>query len=175
MPLKLFNEKFKSLDELLNGKTDYLNVRDYKNTFKNSIEKEFTQIIDALVQYKDTKLTEIEIIFANQAKTILNYTDCVINCDIHTRVRTKRILKAAGAKVVFCDVDLRTLNMDPADLERKITPKTKAVMIAHTLGNPFDLKAVKEFCDRHALWLVEDNCDALGSAYTISGETHRRR
>ncbi len=49
--------------------------------------------------------------------------------------------------------------------------KTKAVMLAHTLGNPFDLKAVKEFCDRHNLWLIEDNCDALGSVYTIDGES----
>ena len=44
-------------------------------------------------------------------------------------------------------------------------------MMAHTLGNPFNLKAVKEFCDRHGLWLVEDNCDALGSTYTIDGQT----
>lgn len=48
--------------------------------------------------------------------------------------------------------------------------KDKAVMLAHTLGNPFDLKAVREFCDRHNLWLIEDNCDALGSVYTINGE-----
>ena len=52
-----------------------------------------------------------------------------------------------------------------------MSPKTKAVMIAHTLGNPFDLKHVKEFCDKHNLWLVEDNCDALGTKYTIDGET----
>ena len=52
-----------------------------------------------------------------------------------------------------------------------MSEKTKAVMIAHTLGNPFDLKAVKAFCDVHKLWLVEDNCDALGSKYTIDGET----
>lgn len=55
-------------------------------------------------------------------------------------------------------------------LEEAFSTKTKAVMIAHTLGNPFDLAAVKAFCDRHQLWLVEDNCDALGSTYTLDGE-----
>lgn len=61
-------------------------------------------------------------------------------------------------------------NIDPQLLEGAYSPKTKAVMLAHTLGNPFDLKAVKDFCDRHNLWLIEDNCDALGSVYTINGE-----
>ena len=56
-------------------------------------------------------------------------------------------------------------------LETALSEKTKAVMIAHTLGNPFDLKAVKAFCDAHGLWLIEDNCDALGSRYTLDGET----
>jgi CDP-6-deoxy-D-xylo-4-hexulose-3-dehydrase len=54
-------------------------------------------------------------------------------------------------------------------LEQALSPKTKAVMLAHTLGNPFDLQAVKGFCDAHNLWLIEDNCDALGSTYTIDG------
>ncbi|MBQ7208412.1 MAG: lipopolysaccharide biosynthesis protein RfbH [Lentisphaeria bacterium] len=70
-----------------------------------------------------------------------------------------------GAVPVFVDVESRTANIDPAMLEKALSPKTKAVMIAHTLGNPFDIKAVKGFCDRHGLWLVEDNCDALGSKY----------
>ena len=60
-------------------------------------------------------------------------------------------------------------NIDVAKLEAALSDKTKAVMIAHTLGNPFDLKAVKDFCNKHNLWLVEDNCDALGSLYTIDG------
>lgn len=55
-------------------------------------------------------------------------------------------------------------------LEQALSVKTKAVMIAHTLGNPFNLNAVKTFCDKHNLWLVEDNCDALGSKYLINGE-----
>lgn len=75
-----------------------------------------------------------------------------------------------GAVPVFVDVTIPQYNMDITKLEEAFTEKTKAVMIAHTLGNPFDLKAVKEFCDKHNLWLIEDNCDALGSKYTIDGE-----
>lgn len=75
-----------------------------------------------------------------------------------------------GAVPVFVDVTIPQYNIDTSMLEEAYSPKTKAVMIAHTLGNPFDLRAVKEFCDRHGLWLVEDNCDALGSVYTIDGE-----
>ena len=76
-----------------------------------------------------------------------------------------------GAVPVFLDVTVPQYNIDVTQLEDALSPKTKAVMIAHTLGNPFDLKAVKEFCDKHNLWLVEDNCDALGSKYTIDGVT----
>lgn len=75
-----------------------------------------------------------------------------------------------GAVPVFVDVTIPQYNIDITKLEEALTEKTKAVMIAHTLGNPFDLKTVKEFCDKHNLWLIEDNCDALGSKYTIDGE-----
>lgn len=75
-----------------------------------------------------------------------------------------------GAVPVFVDVTIPQYNIDVTKLEEAYSPKTKAVMLAHTLGNPFDLKAVKEFCDKHNLWLVEDNCDALGSRYVIDGE-----
>ena len=74
-----------------------------------------------------------------------------------------------GAVPVFVDVTIPQYNIDVTKLEAALSDKTKAVMIAHTLGNPFDLKAVKDFCDKHNLWLVEDNCDALGSTYTIDG------
>ena len=76
-----------------------------------------------------------------------------------------------GAVPVFVDVTIPQYNIDVTKLEDAYSEKTKAVMIAHTLGNPFDLKAVKTFCEKHNLWLVEDNCDALGSNYTIDGET----
>ena len=75
-----------------------------------------------------------------------------------------------GAIPVFVDVTIPQYNIDVTQLEKALSNKTKAVMIAHTLGNPFDLGAVKAFCDKHGLWLVEDNCDALGSKYTINGE-----
>ena len=75
-----------------------------------------------------------------------------------------------GAVPVFVDVTIPQYTIDVARLEEAYSEKTKAVMIAHTLGNPFDLAAVKAFCDRHGLWLVEDNCDALGTRYTMNGE-----
>lgn len=75
-----------------------------------------------------------------------------------------------GAVPVFVDVTIPQYNIDVSKLEDALSPKTKAVMIAHTLGNPFDLKAVKEFCTKHNLWLVEDNCDALGTIYEIDGK-----
>lgn len=75
-----------------------------------------------------------------------------------------------GAIPVFVDVSIPQYNIDVDRLEEAYSEKTKAVMVAHTLGNPFDLKAVKDFCDRHNLWLIEDNCDALGSRYCIDGE-----
>jgi degT/dnrJ/eryC1/strS aminotransferase len=70
-----------------------------------------------------------------------------------------------GAIPVFVDMDLKYANIDVGQLELAISKKTKAVMIAHTLGNPFNLKVVKDFCDKNNLWLIEDNCDALGSTY----------
>lgn len=76
-----------------------------------------------------------------------------------------------GGVPVFVDVTVPQYNIDVTKLEAALSEKTKAVMIAHTLGNPFDLSAVKAFCDKHQLWLVEDNCDALGSQYSIKGET----
>jgi len=76
-----------------------------------------------------------------------------------------------GAIPVFVDMTIPQYNIDVSQLEIALSDKTKAVMIAHTLGNPFDLAAVKSFCDRHNLWLVEDNCDALGSKYVIDGIT----
>lgn len=75
-----------------------------------------------------------------------------------------------GAVPVFVDVTLPTYNIDVTRLEEACSPRTKAVMVAHTLGNPFDLAAVKDFCDRQGLWLIEDNCDALGSRYRLQGE-----
>ena len=74
-----------------------------------------------------------------------------------------------GAVPVFVDVTIPQYNINVTQLEKAVSPKTKAVMIAHTLGNPFDVAAVKTFCEKYGLWLIEDNCDALGSKYIIDG------
>ena len=78
-----------------------------------------------------------------------------------------------GAVPVFVDITSPEYDFDVTRLEEAFSDKTKAVMIAHSLGNPFNLEAVKAFCDKHGLWLVEDNCDALGSEYTIDGVTKK--
>lgn len=70
-----------------------------------------------------------------------------------------------GAVPVFVDIELGTYNIDPALIEAAIGPRTKAIMLAHTLGNPFNLKVIRGLCDRYGLWLIEDCCDALGSTY----------
>lgn len=75
-----------------------------------------------------------------------------------------------GAVPVFVDITIPQYNINVDMMELAISSKTKAVMIAHTLGNPFDLKGVKELCDKYKLWLIEDNCDALGSTYSLNGE-----
>ena len=75
-----------------------------------------------------------------------------------------------GAVPVFVDVSIPSYNIDTEMLDAALSPKTKAVMVAHTLGNPFDLKRVKDFCDKNNLWLIEDNCDALGSRILWNGD-----
>ena len=74
-----------------------------------------------------------------------------------------------GAIPVFVDITIPQYNIDVSMLDAALSPKTRAVMIAHTLGNPFDLGAVRSFCDKNGLWLIEDNCDALGSEYVLDG------
>ncbi|GHU63331.1 LPS biosynthesis protein [Clostridia bacterium] len=75
-----------------------------------------------------------------------------------------------GAVPVFLDITIPEYSIDVSQLEQAFTERTKAVMVAHTLGNPFPLKEVKDFCKQHNLWLIEDNCDALGSRYQFDGE-----
>ncbi|MDO4562979.1 MAG: lipopolysaccharide biosynthesis protein RfbH [Clostridia bacterium] len=78
-----------------------------------------------------------------------------------------------GACAVFIDVTIGQYNVDVSLLESALSDKTRAVMLAHTLGNPFDIAAVRSFCDKHGLWLIEDNCDALGSEYTLNGQMRK--
>lgn len=75
-----------------------------------------------------------------------------------------------GAVPVFVDITMPTYNIDVTKLEDALSEKTKAVMIAHTLGNPYDIKCVKAFCEKHGLWLIEDNCDALGAKFVLDGK-----
>lgn len=77
-----------------------------------------------------------------------------------------------GAVPVFIDIEIPSYNADPSLLEQAYSEKTKAVFLAHSLGNIFDLRAVKEFCEKHRLWLIEDNCDALGGTYEMDGRTY---
>ncbi len=77
-----------------------------------------------------------------------------------------------GAVPVFIDVTIPEYNIDISKLEQAWSEKTKAVFLAHTLGNPFDLQYIRDFCDKYQLWLIEDNCDALGSKYYYNGEWH---
>ena len=78
-----------------------------------------------------------------------------------------------GAVPVFVDITIPQYNIDVAQLEEAYSDKTKAVMLAHTLGNPFNLKAVKDFCNKYNLWLIEDNCDSLGAEYTLNGKPYK--
>ena len=78
-----------------------------------------------------------------------------------------------GAIPVFVDVALPGFDIDVMQLEAAYSPKVKAVMLAHSLGNPFNIKAIKTFCEKYNLWLIEDNCDALGSEYTLDGITKK--
>jgi CDP-6-deoxy-D-xylo-4-hexulose-3-dehydrase len=75
-----------------------------------------------------------------------------------------------GAVPVFVDITMPQYNIDINMLQKALSPKTKAVIVAHTLGNPFDIKAIKDFCDKNSLWLIEDNCDSLGSKYKMNGK-----
>lgn len=75
-----------------------------------------------------------------------------------------------GAVPVFVDVTIPQYNIDVSQLELAVSEKTKAVMIAHTLGNPCDLQVIRKFCEKYSLWMIEDNCDALGSKYVINGK-----
>jgi CDP-4-dehydro-6-deoxyglucose reductase, E1 len=72
-----------------------------------------------------------------------------------------------GAIPVFIDIDIPTYNIQVDEIESAISKKTKAIMIAHTLGNPFDVKKIREICDKHNLWLIQDSCDALGAKFDV--------
>lgn len=144
--------------------------------FSNQFEREFAQWIDVKYAHlvnsgSSANLIAFSVLTAPElGERQIKHGDEVITvaCGFPTTVTP---VIQYGAVPVFVDVTVPQYNIDVTKLEEALSEKTKAVMIAHTLGNPFDLKHVKEFCDKHNLWLVEDNCDALGTQYTIDGET----
>ena len=144
--------------------------------FSDKFEKEFAQWIGAKYVHlvnsgSSANLIAFSVLTAPElGRRQIKRGDEVITvaCGFPTTVTP---MLQYGAVPVFVDVTVPQYNIDVTKLEEALSKKTKAVMIAHTLGNPFNLSAVKAFCDKHNLWLVEDNCDALGSQYTINGET----
>ena len=133
---------------------DYLGVKHCSLTNSGSSAN-----LLALMALTSPKLKERQIVPGDEVITVA--------CGFPTTVTP---IVQYGAIPVFVDVSLPTYNIDVTQLNAALSKRTKAVMVAHTLGNPFDLKAVKNFCDRHGLWLIEDNCDALCSRYCLDGE-----
>ena len=144
--------------------------------FSNQFEKEFAQWIGVRYAHlvnsgSSANLIAFSVLTAPElGKRQIKRGDEVITVAAGFPTTVAPILQY-GAVPVFVDVTVPQYNIDVNMLEEALSDKTKAVMIAHTLGNPFDIATVKAFCDKHDLWLVEDNCDALGSKYTIDGVT----
>lgn len=144
--------------------------------FANQFEKEFSEWIGVKYAHlvnsgSSANLVAFMVLTAPElgARQILPGDEVItVACGFPTTVSP---ILNYGAVPVFVDVTVPQYNIDVKKLDEALSSKTKAVMIAHTLGNPFNLKIVKEFCDNHNLWLVEDNCDALGTKYTINGTT----
>lgn len=144
--------------------------------FADKFEKEFAEWLDVKFAHlvnsgSSANLIAFSVLTAPELKDRqIKRGDEVITvaCGFPTTVTP---ILQYGAVPVFVDVTVPQYNIDVSKLESALSEKTKAVMVAHTLGNPFDLESVKKFCDNHKLWLIEDNCDALGSEYAINGET----
>ncbi len=145
--------------------------------FADQFEKDFSKMFNVKYAHlvnsgSSANLIAFSVLTAPELKERrINRGDEVITvaCGFPTTVTP---ILQYGAVPVFVDMDIPQYNIKVEDLEKALSNKTKAVMIAHTLGNPFNIKVVKEFCDKHNLWLVEDNCDALGSEYCIDGKTY---
>jgi F420-0:gamma-glutamyl ligase len=139
---------YDQLDEAgINPYSDVLSLEKYRELFGEN-KHEFTGV-DYVAYYSDIIKeagAEVEVVFANQAKTILNYTDCVINCDIHTRVRTKRILKENGAKVVCGMDDILTSSVNGSGYNEKYG----------LLGSNKSTEEKIKLFPRDSQWLVED-------------------
>jgi CDP-6-deoxy-D-xylo-4-hexulose-3-dehydrase len=167
---RVYDEK--ELVNLVNSSLDFwLTAGPYASEFESKLAETFglkhcslvnsgsSANLLALVALTSPKLGDRRLIPGDEVITVA----CCFPTTITPIIQT-------GAIPVFVDIDIPSYNIDITMLEAALSPKTKAVMIAHTLGNPFDINAVKEFCDKHNLWLIEDNCDSLGSQYFFNNE-----
>jgi CDP-6-deoxy-D-xylo-4-hexulose-3-dehydrase len=162
-------------DEMINCVDSVLDFWLTSGKYCETFEKEFAQFLGVRKCLATTSGSSADLLaFMTLTSPLLKEKQIrpgdeviTVACGFPTTVSPMIIY---GAIPVFVDVTIPQYNIDVSMLEKALSPKTKAVMIAHTLGNPFDLAAVKAFCDKHHLWLIEDNCDALGSKYTINGK-----
>lgn len=142
-------------------------VKEFENLFSRYLNVKFTSLTNS---GSSANLLAFMALTANElGERKINRGDEVITVAAGFPTTVTPIIQY-GAIPVFVDVTIPEYNIDVNMLEEALSEKTKAVMIAHSLGNPFNLKGVRDFCDKHDLWLVEDNCDALGSEYFIDGE-----
>lgn len=143
---------------------------EFENKFKNILGVKYVSVVNSgssanLLAFMALTAPELNERRINRGDEVIT-----VACGFPTTIAP---IIQYGAVPVFVDIDIPTYNIDTSALEIALSEKTKAVMIAHTLGNPFNIRVVKDFCEKHNLWLIEDNCDALGSEYTIDGETRQ--
>lgn len=169
---RVYDEK--ELVNLVNASLDFwLTAGPYANEFESTFEETFdikhcslvnsgsSANLLAISALTSPKLGERRLLPGDEVVTVA--------CCFPTTITP---IIQSGAVPVFVDIDIPSYNIDVTKLAAALSSKTKAVMIAHTLGNPFDIESVKEFCDKHDLWLIEDNCDSLGSQYFYRNELH---
>lgn len=167
---RIYDEK--ELHNLINSSLDFwLTSGDWTKNFEEELSSflnvKFTSLVNsgssanllAFMALTSQKLRERRILPGDEVITVAAAFPTTVTPIIQY-----------GAIPVFVDITLPTYNIDTDGLEEAVSSKTKAVMLAHTLGNPFDIKKIKEFCEKHSLWLIEDNCDSLGSKYCLNGK-----
>ncbi len=162
---KRFDEKelYSVVDTLLDGWwTEGRATKEFEECFSDHLGAKHAIVVNsgssanllALSALTSPKLGDRRLRHGDEVITVASCFPTTINPIIQT-----------GCVPVFCDIELGTYNIDTSQLEDALSSKTKAVVLAHMLGNPFNIDEVKDLCDRHDLWLIEDCCDALGSTY----------
>lgn len=167
---RVFDES--EIEELVNASLDFwLTAGDYADEFEKGLSKYLGIKYCSLVNSgSSANLLAIAALTAAELKERrIKKGDEVITLAAGFPTTVTPIIQY-GAVPVFVDIGIPSYNADPALMEKVLSSKTKAVMFAHTLGNPFDIRRVKKFCDKNGLWLIEDNCDALGSRYLLNGK-----